>query len=308
MITTIAGGVGAARLLRGLVAVVAPAYITAVVNVADDVMIHGLYVCPDIDTVLYTLAEAVDPERGWGLADESWQAMESLERYGGLTWFRLGDRDLGTHLYRTGRLHDGADLTTVTGEIARAWGLDLTVLPATNDRLRTHITTEDLGEIAFQEYFVRERHSIPATGVRVEGVESAKPAPGVLGAIAGAGTVIIAPSNPIVSVDPVLEVPGIREAIAARRESVVAVSPIVGGRALKGPADRLMLELGHEPSAAGIARFYAGLVGTLVIDEQDAALAAAVEAEGLRCVVTQTVMHGRREAADLARACLEAGR
>jgi LPPG:FO 2-phospho-L-lactate transferase len=299
VITTIAGGVGAARVLTGLVRVVEPHDVVAIVNVGDDLELHGLHVSPDLDTVTYTLAGAINPETGWGLAGESWHAMGALERYGGVTWFRLGDLDLATHLYRTQRLADGADLATVTAEIVHAWGLGVRLLPATNDRLRTRVTLAD-GEVSFQEYFVHRRHAEPATAVRFDGAPEARPAPGVLDAIADADVVVIAPSNPIVSIDPVLAVAGVRDAVASRRDDVVAVSPIVAGAALKGPADRLLRELGHEPSVVGVARLYAGLAATLVIDVADEALARDVEAAGMRCVVTPTVMHGPPEAAALA--------
>jgi LPPG:FO 2-phospho-L-lactate transferase len=307
-VAVLAGGVGAARLLTGMVRAVPPAEVTAVVNVGDDTVLHGLSISPDLDTVVYTVAGAIDPERGWGLRDESWQAMATLERYGGLTWFGLGDRDLGTHLYRTARLAEGAPLSEVTGEIARAWGLELSVLPVSDDPLRTRLTLaagdEAGSEVAFQDYFVRLQHSVPVSAVRFSGASSASPAPGVLAALAAADTVVVAPSNPIVSIGPVVAVPGVLDAVAARRSSVVAVSPLVGGRALKGPADRLMRELGHEDSVVGVARLYAPYVATLVIDTADAGLAGAVEAEGLRCVVTDTIMRDPAATADLCKVAL----
>lgn len=304
-VAVLCGGVGAARLLAGLVRTVPPAGVTAVVNTGDDMELHGLAISPDLDTVVYTVAGAVDPQRGWGLRDETWNAMAALERYGGATWFSLGDRDLATHLYRTQRMREGAPLSTVTGEIARAWGLELTVLPVTDDRVRTMLTIapeagEEGGrEIGFQDYFVARRHAVPVSRVRFAGADEARPAPGVLEALTGADAVIIAPSNPIVSIGPLLAVPGVREAVAGRRESVVAISPLVGGRALKGPADRLMRELGHEDSVVGVARLYAPLAGTLVIDRADAELADEVRAAGLRCVVTDTIMRSPAEAAAL---------
>ena len=304
-VTVLAGGVGAARLLTGMVRAVPPASVTAVVNTGDDMVLHGLAISPDLDTVTYTVAGAIDPERGWGLRDETWQAMATLERYGGATWFGLGDRDLGTHLYRSARRAEGARLSEVTGEIARAWGLELTVLPVTDDPLRTMITLADTGEeIGFQDYFVARRHAVPVKGVRVAGAPEARPAPGVLDAIAGAGTVVVAPSNPIVSIGPVLAVPGVQEAVEARRDTVVAISPLVGGRALKGPADRLLRELGHAESVVGVARLYAPFTGTLVIDEADADRADEVRAEGLRCVVTDTIMRDPAAAAALSAVAL----
>ena len=319
-VTVVCGGVGAARFLRGLVQVVDPASITAVVNVADDTVLHGLEVSPDLDTITYTLAGAIDPDRGWGLVDESWQAMDQLRRYAASNgidgrdevgndaagWFSLGDRDLGTHLYRTSRRRAGATLTQVTGEIARTWGLDLSILPVSDDLLRTLLTTVDGEQLGFQEYFVREQHAVAISEVRVEGADGAAPAPGVLDAIAEADAVVIAPSNPVVSIDPVLAVPGVRDAVVAARARCVAVSPIVGGAALKGPADRLLRELGHEPTASGVARWYAPLASALVIDEVDAALADEVRSCGIDAVVTPTVMSDPATAAALARRCLEA--
>lgn len=308
MITVLAGGVGAARMLTGLVQVAPPSEITAIVNVADDLELHGLSISPDLDTVTYTLAGAIDPERGWGLAGETWHAMETLGRLGGERWFNLGDQDLGTHLYRTGRLAEGADLATVTDEIARAWELELRLLPVTNDRLRTFVTLRDepVGEISFQEYFVRRQHDVAASAVRFDGADRARPAPGVIDAIDSAQTIVIAPSNPIVSIAPVLAVPGVRDAVERHRERTIAVSPIIAGVALKGPADRLLAELGHDPSVVGVARLYRSLASTFVIDEADRDLAPAVEAEGMRCVVTDTIMRDADRAAALARVVLEA--
>ena len=301
--TVVAGGVGAAKFLAGLVRVVDPSSVTAVVNVGDDLELHGLYISPDIDTVTYTLAGAVNSETGWGLAGETWQAMEMVARYGGPDWFRLGDRDVGTHLFRTGRLADGAALSTITAEIAAAWDIGVRLLPATDDRLRTRVTIVDAGnevEVDFQTYFVGRQHAVPVRAVRIDGADAAKPAPGVLDAIADADVVVIAPSNPIVSIGPVLAIPGIEDAVRSRRERVVAVSPIIAGTALKGPADRLLVELGHESSVVGIARLYSPFCATLVIDEADAALAAAVEAEGVVCVVAPTIMSNPALAASLA--------
>lgn len=314
MITVLAGGVGAARMLAGILQVVPGSEVTAVVNVGDDLELHGLHISPDLDTVTYTLAGAINPETGWGLVGETWNAMATVGRYGGIDWFNLGDRDLGTHLFRTQRLAEGATLTEVTASIARGWGLDLRILPVTDDRLRTRVTVVDpdgpVGgtDVGFQEYFVKRHHDVPVTDVRFDGAAGATPGPDVTGAIADAETVVIAPSNPIVSIGPVLAVPGVREAVIARRDDVVAVSPIIAGAALKGPADRLLVELGHESSALGVARLYAEVAGTLVVDEADAGLAPAIEAEGLRCVVAPTVMSGPAESAALARVVLAATR
>lgn len=309
MICVLAGGVGAARLLAGLVQVVDPAEVVVVGNVGDDLVLHGLHISPDLDTITYTLADQVDPERGWGLRDETWQAMEMVGRYGGVDWFNLGDRDLGTHLYRTHRLSEGATLSDVTAEIVAAWGLGFRLLPVTDDPLRTRVTVVDPDaerEVSFQEWFVQRHHSVPVREVRFVGADEATPAPGVLEAILEASTVVVAPSNPLVSIGPLLAVPGVEDAIRSRREHVVAVSPIVAGAALKGPADRLMVDLGHEATVVGVARAYADLAGTLVVDDADAALADAVAAEGMTPVVTPTVMSTPPVAAALATAVLEA--
>lgn len=312
MIAVLAGGVGAARLLRGLLAVHPAQDVTAVVNTGDDIELHGLHVSPDLDTVTYTLAGAINPDTGWGLVDETWRAMDTVRRYGGITWFNLGDRDLGTHLYRTQRLAEGAPLSVVTAEIVRGWDLGLTVLPVTDDRLRTMVTIDETDgdgdghEIGFQEYFVQRRHDVAVRSVRFDGADAARPGPGVLDALAGAEQVIIAPSNPIVSIGPLLAVPGVHDTVVARRADTVAVSPIIAGAALKGPADRLLRALGHESSVVGVARLYRDLAATLVIDDADADLAPAVEAEGLRCVVAPTIMSGPDEAAALGRTVLAA--
>ena len=319
-VAVLCGGVGAARFLRGLLAVTDPADVTGIVNVGDDSVIHGLNVSPDLDTITYTLAEAVNPETGWGLTGETWQAMEQLRRYAtanGRTagdrigdeaagWFALGDRDLGTHLYRTSRLRDGALLGEVTSEITRAWGLELCLTPVTDDPVRTRVTTADGRDLSFQEYFVREHHQVEVTGVRYEGIEDARRTLLVVVTLINADVIVIAPSNPVVSIEPVLGVPGVRAAVTERRDRTVAVSPIVGGAALKGPADRLLRELGHEPTVVGVARWYSDVAGTLVIDEVDAHLADAVEAEGMRCVVTPTVMSDPATAAALATTCIRA--
>jgi LPPG:FO 2-phospho-L-lactate transferase len=294
-------------MLAGLLQVCPPEELTAIVNVGDDVELHGLHISPDLDTITYTLASAIDAERGWGLGGETWHAMEALARYPrARAWFNLGDRDLGTHLYRTDRLRAGATLTDVTAEIVEAWELGCRLLPVSDDPVQTRLTVTDEGEIGFQEYFVRRHHDVAVTEVRFEGAAQARPGPNVLDAIGDADRVVIAPSNPIVSIDPVLAVPGVREAVVARRDDVVAVSPIVAGAALKGPADRLLVELGHESSVVGVARLYAPLARALVVDEADADLAPRVEAEGMQCVVAPTIMSGPSEAAALAQVVLAA--
>ena len=290
-VTVVSGGVGAARLLRGFHRSVDD--LTAVVNVADDMVLHGLHISPDIDTILYTLAGANSVERGWGLEGETWQAMEMLGKLGGQDWFALGDKDLATHLFRTQRLHEGASLTQVTKELAQAWDLQLDVLPVTDDSVRTMVTidsTDSPTEVSFQNYFVAHQHSVPVRGIRFDGASAATLSPAARLALSDADRVVIAPSNPLVSIDPILAVPGVRDLLCDRRESVIAVSPIIGGEALKGPAARLMTELGLECSAVGVARYYADYCSTLVIDTVDAGLAEAIEALGVRCIVTDTVM------------------
>jgi LPPG:FO 2-phospho-L-lactate transferase len=309
MLTALAGGVGAARFLAGLVDVVVPGDVTAIVNTADDDEFHGLWVSPDLDSVTYRLAGAANPETGWGLVDETFHAIEGLARYGAETWFRLGDRDLATHLYRTQRRREGATLSAITNEISAAWGLEVRLLPMSDDRVATWITAVDDGrevELAMQEWFVRRRAEPPVVGVRFDGAETAGPAPGVLEAIDDAETVLVCPSNPVISIGPILAVPGIREALVERRERVVGVSPIVGGRPLRGPADRLMDPLGIEVSCVGVARAYRDFCSALVIDAQDAHLAPEVEALGVRAVVADTVMRDARVAAALARHTLAA--
>ena len=306
MITALAGGVGAARLLRGMIEVLPPGDITAIVNTGDDTVLHGLHISPDLDTVTYTLADAINPETGWGLAGETWRVMESLQRLGGVTWFNLGDQDLATHCYRTQRLHEGATLGEVTRELADAWGVGIAMLPVTDDPLRTRIQPVDGDEISFQEYFVRLRHDVAVAGVRFEGASAARPGPGVLEAVDGGDLVVVCPSNPVVSIDPLLAVPGVFEHLRRRRDRVVGVSPIIAGSALKGPADRLLREMGFESSVAGVAKWYASWMGTLVVDEADAGMAEAVEHEGVRCIVAPTVMSSVKLSAELSRTVLDA--
>jgi LPPG:FO 2-phospho-L-lactate transferase len=310
MIVALAGGVGAARFLRGLVQVVEPDTVTVVVNTGDDDWFHGLYVCPDLDSVTYTLAGAENPEMGWGLAGETFTTIGALERYGVPTWFRLGDRDLATHLYRTERLKAGATLSDVTRDVTAAWGLAPHIVPMTDDRVATRITVREhdgrLAELAMQEWFVRERSEPPVADVQFAGADDARPAPGVLDALHAADTILVCPSNPVISIGPILAVAGIRDALVARRERVVGVSPIIAGRPVKGPADRLMGPLGIDVSCTGVARAYRDFCATLVIDARDAALADAVRSEGVRPVVADTLMTDARVAAALARHTLAA--
>jgi LPPG:FO 2-phospho-L-lactate transferase len=310
MLATLAGGVGAARFLAGLLQVVPPADIVAIVNTGDDDEFHGLHVSPDLDSVTYTLAGASNLAQGWGLEGETFHTLDALRRYDVPTWFQLGDKDLATHLFRTQRLRAGMSLTEVTAEIARAWGLDLSLLPMTNGRVRTRITVrrsaDVVEELAMQEWFVGARAEPPVVSVRFEGASDATPAPGVIEALHAADTIVLCPSNPVISIGPILAVPGIRDVLVARRERVVAVSPIVGGAPVKGPADRLMAPLGMEVSCVGVARAYAEFCSTIVIDAVDAARASEVEAVGMRAVVTDTMMRSPEIAAALAASALAA--
>ena len=310
MLVALAGGVGAARFLRGLVQVVAPEDVTVVVNTGDDDLFHGLLVCPDLDTVTYTLAGAENPETGWGLAGETFAAMNALGRYALPTWFRLGDRDLATHLYRRERLEAGAPLSTIAAEIAAAWGVRSRLVPMSDERVSTRIdvraTDGSVSELRMQEWFVRERAEPPVVAVRFEGAASARPAPGVLDALDDAETIIVCPSNPVISIGPVLAVPGVRDALRRRRDRVVGVSPIIAGAPVKGPADRLMAPLGIEVSCVGVARAYRDFCSALVIDAGDAARTGEVEALGVHSVVADTLMRDARVAAALARHTLDA--
>ena len=308
MLVTLCGGVGAARLLAGLVRVAPADTITAVVNVGDDMVLHGLHISPDLDTITYTLAGMDNQDTGWGISGESWTVMDELERLGGESWFRLGDRDLATHLFRTQRLGAGDSLTEVTAAIAARRHIDVHLLPVTDDAVRTMLTlaeATELGaagtEVAFQDYFVRLRHDVAVGAVRFAGAEEARPTPSVMAALSQADQIVVCPSNPIVSIGPLLAVPGILTALRERRDDITAVSPIVAGAALKGPADRLMAELGAAPSVVGVAGLYAPWVGTLVIDEADRASAGAVEKMGIRCVVAPAILDTPARSAALAR-------
>lgn len=311
MLVALAGGVGAARFLRGLIDVVDPASVTAIVNTADDEEFHGLHVSPDLDSVTYTLADAHDPVMGWGLEGETFAVMDALDRYGVPTWFRLGDKDLATHLFRTARLRAGVPLSQVTAEVTDAWGVSTRLLPMTDDAVATRFTVEGApGEprrdLAMQEWFVRERCEPAVVDVTFVGADAARPAPGVLDALRDAETVIICPSNPVISIGPILAVPGIRDALVGRRDRVVGVSPLIGGKPVKGPADRLMRPLGIEVSSVGVATAYRDLCATLVVDTADAADAERIAALGVRPVVTDTLMRDPGVAAALARITLDA--
>jgi len=317
-VVVLAGGVGAARFLRGLAQVHSPQQTIALVNTGDDTVLHGLYISPDIDTVIYTLSEAIDQQRGWGLADETWRAMASLKRYvdvrpvGSIAapeWFNLGDQDLATHFYRTARRSEGADASLITQEIANAWKVAQRIVPMTNSDVATLVElSQDCPagkagtQISFQEYFVKHQHSVAVKSVHFQGAENAKP--NCLGELQQSEIIVIAPSNPIVSIGPIRALAGINELLSANRDKVVAISPIVGGRALKGPADRMLTELGHESSALGVARLYATIASTIIVDTVDADLKDAIEREGLRCIVTNTVMSTQEVAGELAKTTL----
>jgi LPPG:FO 2-phospho-L-lactate transferase len=299
-VVTLAGGVGAARFLDGLTRVLPPERIFIIGNTGDDAEIHGLHISPDLDTVMYTLAGLANPQHGWGIRGDSFHCLEALGRMGADTWFQLGDRDLATHLYRTERLRQGATLSEVTADMAAALQVRAAIVPMSNDRVRTRICTPS-GELEFQTYFVKRRARDTVAGVRFDGAPEAKPAPGLLDAVAQAEAIILCPSNPFISIGPILAIPGIREALRNKREQVTAISPIVGGRALKGPAAKMMKSMGLRSAAVEVAKLYADFAGVFVLDEEDRKQAAQVEALGIRPVVTDTIMHGLRERKALAR-------
>jgi LPPG:FO 2-phospho-L-lactate transferase len=306
-IVVLSGGVGGARFVRGLIDAVPPAEVTVIGNVGDDAEVLGLHVSPDLDSLVYTLAGLHDEKRGWGRGGETWNALATAKELGDdETWFQLGDRDLGLHLVRTKALQAGEPLSSVTARIAAALGVELRLLPATDDRLRTIVETA-AGTFSLQEWFVRRRHRDPVDGVRFEGAESAEPAPGVIEAIERASLVVVAPSNPYISIWPVLAVEAIRAAVADSASPVVAVSPVIGGKAVKGPAGAMLARLAGGTSPAHVASCYPDLLDALVIDEADSDGAEAVGAMGVRPHVTQTLMSDRGAARYLAEAVLEAG-
>lgn len=321
-IVVLAGGVGAARFLRGLALVNEPRSTTVIVNTGDDTVLHGLNISPDIDTVIYTLGEAIDTQRGWGLSNESWRAMESLKRYAKVRptnslaapeWFNLGDQDLATHFYRTARRQEGADASQIAAEIAEAWSLEQKIIPMTNQDVATIVElAEDCiagksgDKISFQEYFVKYKHDVAVRSVQFVGIADA--VPNGLSHLTNADLVVIAPSNPIVSIGPIRALKQTDDVLKKIRNRVVAISPIVGGRAIKGPADRMLNELGYESSALGIARMYCSIAATLIIDNVDANLKPAIEALGMRCVVTNTIMSSQQISAELAKNAMNAPR
>jgi LPPG:FO 2-phospho-L-lactate transferase len=302
-VVALAGGIGAARFLRGLVRVVAPTDLTVVANTGDDLVLHGLHVSPDLDTIVYTLGGGVHPDQGWGRADESLTvATELRDRYGRPDWFTLGDRDLATHLVRTEILAAGGSLSTATAAIAAAWGIEFALRPMTDAPVATRIATADGRDLHFQEWWVGERAVPDPVAVRVAGIEQAEPAPGVLDAIVAADVVVVCPSNPVVSVGPILDVAGIRRALAST--PVVGVSPIVGGAVVRGMADRLLPVVGATVSAAAVAGLYDDFLDAWVIDDTDREAKGDLEARGLRVAVTDTIMTSPGVAADLATTAL----
>jgi LPPG:FO 2-phospho-L-lactate transferase len=296
----LAGGLGGSRFARALAEALDPRDVTVVGNVGDDLEVAGLHVSPDLDTILYTLAGVLDEERGWGRAGETWNAREVATELGGETWFQLGDRDLGLHLARTEALRGGEPLSAITARLSRALGVEATLLPTTDDRLRTWVETP-AGEFPFQEWFVRRGHRDEVDGVRFDGADRARPAPGVLEALGSADLITIAPSNPFLSIGPILAVAAIREAIERRSVPAVAVSPLIGGRTVRGPADRMLARLAGGTGPAQVTDCYAGLIDALVVDEAD-----ANEDAGIRTIVTRTLMSDREARRRLAEAVLGA--
>jgi LPPG:FO 2-phospho-L-lactate transferase len=296
-IVALAGGVGGAKLAHGLAQILPPEDLTVIVNTGDDFEHYGLYISPDLDTVCYTLAGLANPVTGWGRVEETWQAIENAKRLGGPDWFNLGDQDLGTHLERTRRMKEGQSLSQVTHDFCKVWGVQQTVLPMSDQPVRTMVDTVEQGELAFQEYFVRERCEPKVKGFRFEGLEIAEAAQGALEALESADAVVICPSNPWVSIDPILSVLKLRSTFH-RLPSVVAVSPIIGGQAVKGPAAKMYVELGIQPSALAVAEHYRGLLSGFVLDNVDAEQAAKIE---IPTLTTDTLMNHLTKRAQLAR-------
>lgn len=306
-ITALAGGVGASKLLLGLYRVMDPRALTVVVNTGDDIVLHGLRISPDLDIVTYTLAGVVDPAKGWGFRRETFHALKRLDSYGRANWFNLGDRDLATHIHRTAMLAEGRTLTEVAESIRTALGVKARILPMSDQPIPTIIDSSE-GALHFQEYLVKRRAEPFVRGIRFEGVESAKPAPGVLEAIRGSDCIIICPSNPLISIGPILAVPGIRGALRARKKDVIAVCPIVGGKSLKGPSDKMLDQLGYGSSASSVAKLYADFTGIFVIDPQDKSQQRAIRDLGMDVAVLPTVMKTGAQKRSLARAILKLSR
>lgn len=303
-IVALAGGVGAARFLRGLVQVAAADDVTVVVNTGDDHTFYGVHVCPDLDIVTYTLAGRVHPERGYGLAGDTFAVVDALGALGHETWFRLGDRDFATCLHRTLRLRDGARLAAVTDDLRRRFGVASQIVPMSEEPCPTFVELDGGRKVHFEEYLARDGAPDEVRSVDLSAAQSAPPAPGVLAAIASARAILVCPSNPVVSIGPILALPGVRDALAKASAPVVAVSPIIAGAPVKGPADRLLRGIGAEVSARGVARLYRGIARGFVLDQRDAALASDVEALGMRCAVVDTLMRDAAAAARVADAAL----
>ncbi|HKO03920.1 MAG TPA: 2-phospho-L-lactate transferase [Candidatus Acidoferrales bacterium] len=302
-ITALAGGVGASKLLLGLARTMDARDLTIVVNTGDDIVLHGLYICPDLDIVTYTLAGSVNPQTGWGLAGDTFHTLKALARYSREQWFNLGDRDLATHIHRTALLASGQSLTQVTDSIRRDWGVAPTILPMADHPVPTTIVSE-LGEMHFQEYLVKHRAEPSIVDIRFEGIESAQPAPGVLQALAEADGILICPSNPLISIGPILAVPGVREALWARRERTMAVSPLVGGKSLKGPTDKMLAECLLDPTSCGVAQLYEDVASVMVIDPADSGLCPEIVKQGIRPVLLPSVMRTEADKDRLARGVL----
>ena len=307
MYTVLSGGVGASRFLQGLIQVVDPALVTSISNTGDDVEMFGLHVSPDVDIVIYALAGVVNPETGWGIEGDTFAAADALKRFGYERWFNLGDRDMAMAVHRTRLLKEGRLMHEVIAELATAWELDCSLLPMSNQRIETRIVSRD-GEIAFQDYMVKLQTEPEVKQVLFDGIEAAEPAPGVIEALSDAEVVVLAPSNPLVSIGPILGVLDVREALRASKAKRVAVSPIIAGGVVKGPAAKMMQSLGHEVSAVGVAKMYADILDVMVIDEQDRDLAPRIEALGLSCHVTDTMMTSMDRKAELAEEVLAAAR
>jgi LPPG:FO 2-phospho-L-lactate transferase len=302
-ITALAGGVGASKLLLGLQDVIDPRGLTVIVNTGDDITLHGLKISPDLDIVTYTLAGIVDEAKGWGYRGETFHGLKRLAAFGRINWFNLGDRDLATHIHRSAMVAEGKSLSDAAEAIRLALGVKARILPMCDEPVPTMIDTAE-GELHFQEYLVKRRAGPVVRGIRFVGVEEARPAAGVLDAIRDADRILICPSNPLISIGPILAVRGIRDALRARKENVIAVCPIVGGKSLKGPSDKMLAELGHDPSALGVAKLYADFTGIFVIDPADKAQTESIRELGMKVEIVPTVMKTRSQKSKLARALL----
>jgi len=303
-IAALGGGVGASKLLLGLYDVLGPDALTIIVNTGDDIVLHGLKISPDLDIVTYTLAGIVDPAKGWGIRNETFHALKRLAAYGRANWFNLGDCDLATHIHRTALLEEGKTLSDAAESIRSTLGVKARILPMSDDPVPTVIESSE-GRMHFQKYLVKRRAEPIVNGIRFAGAESARPAPGVLEAISEASRIVICPSNPLISIGPILAVPGVRERLRSRKADVFAVCPIVGGKSLKGPSDKMLAQLGHEVTALGVAKLYAGFTGTFVIDLVDRAQATAISALGMKVEILPTVMKTLAQKRKLARSLLD---